>query len=154
MGEERAIVFSGWPQPDAGAPLPSISADENSLFVRYSTDAGKVAVVYFRLYDCFTFGSPGDETLIGHRLFGRGLGFYSTHRVENSAWIAQLERQNSVHPQHDKERFLLNKTHYIITFHDTTFECVVNEGGSWPTEVSVFNDHDEAIAYIQSKYRR
>jgi hypothetical protein len=32
---------------------------------------------------------------------------------------------NSVHPCHDRERFLKGTRHFVFTFHDNTFECVV-----------------------------
>jgi hypothetical protein len=31
---------------------------------------------------------------------------------------------NSVHPQHNRERFLARKRHFIFAFHDSTFECI------------------------------
>ena len=49
---------------------------------------------------------------------------YSNYKVENSSWIRQLERMNSVHPYHDSEEFYKNKNHYILAFHDSTFECI------------------------------
>jgi hypothetical protein len=153
MDEERAIVLPSWPQSDSGAPMPSVVADESSLFVRYYTKANKVAVVHFCGCSDFMFGSPNDETLNGHRLYGRGLGFYSVHSVENSTWIAQLEESNSVHPRHDKQRFLEDKKHYIFTFHNSTLECVVEESARCPTIVSEFADVADADSYIQSKRR-
>ena len=32
---------------------------------------------------------------------------------------------NRVHPYHDAATFLKGKRHIALTFHDTTFECVV-----------------------------
>jgi hypothetical protein len=151
MSEERAIPIPEWPKPDGGAPMPQTIADDTSLFVRYVTHEEKVAVIYFPLCSVFMFGSPNDEALAGHPLYGRGLEYYSAHRVENSAWIQLLERRNSVHPSHDKKRFLEDKKHFIFTFHDSTLECVVNEGKFWPTEVSEFDNETEADNYIKRK---
>jgi len=81
MSNERAVLLSDWPQPDAGAPMPAVVADDSSLFVRYSADAGNVVVIHFPLCCVFAFGSPNDEALSGHPLWGRGLQFYSVHRV-------------------------------------------------------------------------
>jgi hypothetical protein len=153
MSEERAVPLPEWPQPDAGAPSPVTLADDTTLFVRYLTQAGKIAVVYFPLCSVFTFGSPNDEALGGHPLYGRGLKFYSVHRVEHSSWIALLERQNSVHSRHDRKRFLEDKKHFVFTFHDSTLECVVNEGKFWPTEISQFDNDADADAHIQKKKR-
>ena len=151
MSDERAIVLSEWPLPDVGAPMPVTVADDCSLFVRYFTNTGKVAVVHFPLCSVFTFGSPNDEALAGHPLYGRGLEFYAVHRVENSSWIARLEQQNSVHPHHEKKWFLENKKHFVFTFHDSTLECVVNEGQHSPTGISEFEDVSDAERFIEEK---
>jgi hypothetical protein len=151
MSEERAVPLTDWPQPDAGAPSPLVIADDTRLFVRYITQNDKIAVIHFPLCSIFTFGSPNDEALAGHPLHGRGLEHYSAHRVESSSWIALLERRNAVHPSHDKKRFLENKRHFIFTFHDSTLECVVNEGKFWPTEISEFDSETQADRYIESK---
>jgi hypothetical protein len=64
-----------------------------------------------------------DEALQGHPLWGRGLRHSGTYRVESSSLVRKLERMNSVHPQHDPKGFE-KRTHFIFTFHDSTFECV------------------------------
>ena len=151
MSKERAICIPEWPQPDGGAPMPRVFADDCRLSVLYYTNTEKVAVVHFPLCSVFTFGSPNDETLAGHPLYGHGLEFYTVHYVENSSWIALLERRNSVHSQHDQKRFIENKKHFIFTFHDSTLECVVNESNLWPTEIAEFESEGEAEAFIQSK---
>jgi len=153
MSEERAVLLPDWPQPDAGAPSPVTVADDSSLFVRYCTQSGKIAVVHFPLCSVFTFGSPNDEALPGHPLYRHGLEFYSVHRVENSSWIALLERRNSVHRSHDRKRFLEDLSHFVFTFHDSTLECVVDEGKFWPTEISQFDNEADADAHIKKKIR-
>jgi hypothetical protein len=153
MTEERAILIPDWPQPDGGAPSPVTVADDSALFVRYLTDTGKIAVIHFPLCSIFTFGAPNDEVLAGHPLYSKGLKFYSIHRVENSSWIAALERRNAVHSRHDRQRFLEDKKHFIFTFHDSTLECVINEGKFWPTAISQFDSEEEADAYIQRTKR-
>jgi hypothetical protein len=154
MQEERAVPLSDWPQPDGGAPMPVTVADESSLFVRYYTMTRKVVVVHFPLCSVFTFGSPNDEVLAGHPLYGRGLKFYSVHQVENSSWIASLEQRNRVHPRHDRKRFLEDMKHYVFTFHDSTLECVVTEGKYWQTEIATLDTVDDADNYIHEKRKR
>jgi len=47
-------------------------------------------------------GSPNDEARSGHRLYSRGLsGGLWPGTVEQSEWIADLERRNRVHLGHD-----------------------------------------------------
>lgn len=62
----------------------------------------------------------------------------------NSDWIQEMERRNSVHPRHDKARFLEGLIHYIITFHDSTFECLSRENQFTATRREVFTSFDEA----------
>lgn len=52
-----------------------------------------------------------------------GLGFYWVFRVDQSSLIRRLAVMNSVHKQHSHSAFA-ELTHYIFTFHDSTFECV------------------------------
>ena len=151
MNRERAIPLSDWPQPDAGAPMPEVFADDTSLSLTYLTAAGKYAAIHFPLSSIFTFGAPNDEVLAGHPLYGKGLQFYSVHRVEDSSWLLELERRNSGHPRHDRSRFLEDKRHYIFTFHDSTLECVVNEGKWWKPEIQEFATAQEARAHLETQ---
>lgn len=79
-------------------------------------------VTFSRCYACMS-GPPNDEALNGHPLYGRGLLAYSAFKVENSSWLRSLERMNSVHPSHRPEHFS-GYSHFIVTFHDSTFECI------------------------------
>ncbi len=133
-----------WPQPSAGVPDPKIFADDTNLVLRYETGKDKYAVVNFPMANQFYFGSPNDEALGGHRLYGKGLKFYSVHEVMNSTWLEELEKQNSVHPQHNKDNYLKDMKHYIFTFHDSTLELAVTEGEYWKPIVTVVKTVDEA----------
>ena len=84
------------------------------------------AVVEFRRCLIHRFGMPNDEALHGHRLFGRGLVAYRAHTVERSRWLDEVERINSVHPQHRPESFH-DFVHYVLAFHDQTFECLAKD---------------------------
>lgn len=137
--DERDVVVrvAGIPSPSAGAPEPVIVADEGSAVVAYygseamnwdtarPEDFGpqQVVVLRFGSVRSLMFGSPNDEAVSGHPLFGRGLDYYAVHSVEDSSWVRRLERMNSVRPQHNASGFLRLR-HFIVTFHDSTFECV------------------------------
>lgn len=141
---DKVIVLKDWPQPEAGAPEPCIYADDSNFVIRYYTQNRKIAVVVFPLADTIKFGSPNDESLGGHPLIKSGLKYYSIHKVVNSSWIAELEKQNSVHPQHDKNKFVKDKHHYIFTFHDSTLELVATEGEYWKPVINIVNSEEEA----------
>ncbi|NQT91487.1 MAG: hypothetical protein HQ559_01905 [Lentisphaerae bacterium] len=103
-----------------------------------------MAIVKFPHASIFQFGLPNDEALNGHPLYKNGLTSYAVHRVENSSWIQELEERNSVHDQHDRERFLRDRVHYVFTFHDSTLECVVTMGERPATEIHVCPTEEEA----------
>lgn len=128
------------PWPNVGAPLPLILCDEMNLFLAYiankdgrrgrelSPKSGgvPVAIVKFLSPDAHMFGPPNDEAFEGHPLAGRGLEPYAVFEVQGSSWIRQLERMNAVHPNHNPERFLANRRHFVFAFHDSTFEVVAD----------------------------
>jgi hypothetical protein len=138
--DSRDLVqpLGGIPRCSAGAPEPVVVADERSVVVAYYAagnpvdwntatpeDLGDEEVVLLRFEGVHSmmFGSPNDEALHGHPLADRGLDAYAAHRVLNSSWIRGLERMNRVHPMHSASGFS-RLSHFILTFHDSTFECV------------------------------
>ncbi len=71
-------------------------------------------------------GTPNDEVLHGHALYGLGLEFYKPMVVQNSTWITELKSINSVHRDYRPESWQ-NLRHYILPFQDCTFECVAED---------------------------
>ncbi len=142
-GEEHALPLEGLPPSDVGAPLPHLLADGQRVLLAYyvaepdpgwdgtsitmidpaENRAALLAVVEFTGYLAVRMGPPNDEALEGHPLYNRGLAAYAMHYVANSSWIAELERQNSVHPHHEGGWHEWAQ-HYLFTFHDETFECI------------------------------
>jgi len=130
------------PQSSVGAPCPMILCGDHLLHLAYivqrqgpewdgrtirivgphSQDESCALVHFVRPYT-HMFGPPNDEAFHGHPLWNRGLRPYLVFEVANSSWIRRLERMNSVHPYHKKDRFSKLK-HFIFAFHDSTFECV------------------------------
>lgn len=140
----KVQVIEDWPPISSGAPMPLVWSDEATLVVRYITTNDEFAIIKFPLVSDYKFGGPNDEALSGHPLYKNGLQFYSAHRVVNSSWIEELEQRNSVHPQHDRARFLEGKVHYILTFHDSTLELVSMEIRGMHPEISVFSGKDDS----------
>jgi hypothetical protein len=104
------------PHPDWDGTNPRVISPD-------STESSKHLQFTFSGCASIRFGRPGDETMSGHPLWGRGLTFYNAHLVHNSAWIAELDATDSVHarPVTLAER---GAKHYVFTFHDETFEAV------------------------------
>ena len=141
MSSPIVVLLDSWPQPSSVSEA-LVFATETKFFLRYYISQEETAIIQFPLVKVFQFGSPNDEALGGHPLTPFGLKFYSVHRIENSPWIAELEKRNEVHPSHDKERFLKDTVHYVFTFQDSTLECIVNEGQYWKPRVKVLSTED------------
>jgi hypothetical protein len=127
---DRVVEVADLPQSDAGAPSPVLARTEGGLQLAYICRLGAsmeeaIAVVTFTGVWSHMFGMPNDEALHGHPLYERGLKPYGAFRVENSSWIRALERMNSVHERH-RPGFADRLRHYVLTFHDSTFECVAD----------------------------
>jgi hypothetical protein len=126
-GDEQIVpIEPPLPEADADVPMPRVAANGHEAAIAYWTapyEQRRVAVVRFRPAYAVLFGSPNDEALHGHPLYPAGLRHYTFAEVQNSPWIAALERQNRVHPLHDPTRFA-SRRHFILPFHDETFECI------------------------------
>jgi hypothetical protein len=146
--EPRVVLVTGWPQPDTVEPALLI-VDASKTMVGYGTGDGKFALITFRGGYGIREGGPNDETLDGHPLYRYGLKHYSIHRVENSPWLQQLERQNSVHPDHSAERFLSGKAHFVFALKEQTIECVVRESAG--VQVEVFESRRAAVEQCRGR---
>lgn len=82
-----------------------------------------IGVVEFKRMTSIKIGSPNDEVVRGHPLWGSGLEFYSAHEVENSSWITELMEVDRAHERFD-ESLWSGRRHFLLTFHDETLECV------------------------------
>lgn len=139
---DKVLALEHIPQSSVGAPLPVVLSDERKVLLAYiledqrsdwdgatvrvvtpGTPSERLALVEFDSYSTFMFGAPNDEAFEGHPLASRGLHPYGAFEILNSSWIRQLEKMNSVHPQHRTERFERLR-HFILAFHDSSFECV------------------------------
>ena len=139
---DKVIELKDAPQSSVGAPLPLVLCDERTLLLAYliqdapsnwdgswvrgvdqASPNEPMALVEFSRFYAYCFGPPNDEAFHGHPLASRGLQPYGVFQIEDSSWIRQLERMNSVHPYHKPERFERLR-HYVFAFHDSTFECI------------------------------
>jgi hypothetical protein len=144
------VIIEEWPQPDTVTPA-IVWAGPSRLMVGYGTAEGKAAVITFDDWANVKAGGPNDEALGGHPLYEYGLKHYSIHRVENSPWLEELERQNSVHPQHSAIRFRASKVHYIFALKEETVECLVRDPTKQGPTVEIFGSPSEAMQHIKSR---
>ncbi|MDX6517088.1 MAG: hypothetical protein QOH73_2754, partial [Gaiellaceae bacterium] len=88
---DRVVLLKEFPQPEPGAPMPALVADEHRVevgFIARSVEsAGEefIAVVSFVRPYAHMFGPPNDEAFSGHPLANRGLEPYGCYRVESSS---------------------------------------------------------------------
>ena len=141
--KDRVRDLTDIPQSSVGAPVPAVIAGEHSLAVVFyaethdpdwdgatarvvDADSSEEPTVIVRFEACYAhmFGPPNDEAFSGHPLYHRGLRPYGNFEVESSSWLRALEKMNSVHPYHHKKRFMQGKRHFVLAFHDSTFECI------------------------------
>jgi hypothetical protein len=168
-GNEAAMPISWQPAWNTGAPLPHLIAGGGRIVLLYlvqvpdpswdgtyatmkdpsSSSSESIAIVEFERVTAHRFGTPNDEVLHGHPLFGRGLRAYGAHKVVNSTWLAELQRINSVHAGYDPAHWS-DRVHYLLSFHDETFECIA---GSHAVEV-VEATFREALALASAKVLR
>jgi len=139
---DQVVPVTSLPACATGAPIPLVLADEHRTFVAYYARVHdwhdpqawerlpisapqKEPVVLLEFVGCYAhlFGPPNDEAFSGHPLASRGLQPYGMAEVRHSSWIAELENMNSVHPYHRPEEFR-DRRHFILPFHDSTFECI------------------------------
>lgn len=111
------------PSPDPDSPAPILLCDDAALVIAFQTRDQLVAIVRFDPVEAMRFGAPNDEALAGHPLMSRGLEPSGSFVVENSSWILELAGINSVHPVHEPS-YYADLRHFVITFHDSTFECL------------------------------
>ncbi len=142
--KDRVMPIEDIPQSSVGAPIPVVLSDEFVTVVAFylqntpdgwdgtsirmassGTEGEPLALVRFSFCYASMFGPPNDEAFEGHPLAKRGLEPYGAFIIENSSWIRRLEEMNSVHPYHKPQRFQARK-HYVLSFHDSTFECVAD----------------------------
>ena len=115
--------------PEAGSSEALLIQTELSAFltfgVRYATgdqtDCAGRALVEFPRCIITQFGYPNDEALPGHPLYAFGLKYYGIFEIMNPSWLKRIDQQNRVaFPKFDTYA----SRHFLITFHDSTFECL------------------------------
>ncbi|MCG6566894.1 hypothetical protein [Tessaracoccus sp. ZS01] len=83
-----------------------------------------------------SLSDPNDEAIRGHRLHRKGLrDVLWVGLVHESERIAELERQNRVHPLHDPSRFS-RLSHHVLLLKECVIEVVAEDVSVLRTEGS------------------
>ncbi len=159
--KDRVVELAGVPVADPGSPEVALFATDHRLALVYSVPglqlgqvgpSGRIllpedipdgydpiALVEFLRPHPHFFGPPNDEAFEGHPLASRGLRPYGAYEVEHSSWIRALEKMNRVHSRHDPKSYEALR-HFVIAFHDSTFECIASgiDGKRYERDVPEF----------------
>jgi hypothetical protein len=123
MSEHVVELNTDW-RPEPGSPMPVLVQTEQRATLVFDTRDSSIRVVV-TFHGCLAtqFGYPNDEALAGNPLHRLGLRPYGVFEVNDSSWIDRLSRQNQVAFPSGSMNGL---RHFVITFHDSTFECLAS----------------------------
>lgn len=124
-------------KPDASVSGPVLIQTQYSTCLTFNAKFSKrgkdgrypaagIAFIEFPHCNITKFGLPNDEAWSGHPLSSKIDeidGWCEIIEVHNSSWKAELERQNQVAFPNCKWA----SRHFIISFHDSTFECLADD---------------------------
>ena len=141
---DQLVELESLPACNVGAPLPSIIGTEHYTALCYlaaqpmpddwhgqyvnildhNSGERPVIIVEFKICADVRFGwFPDENTFSKHPLAPRGLHPYNAYEVTNSSWVRQLAQLEAG----NRDQALQSKRHFILTFHDTSFECVADD---------------------------
>jgi hypothetical protein len=114
---DSVVALAELPRPTAGAGEPTLLANEDTLHIAYYVYGGDdtAALVVFSGLEAHYFGPPHVDAVNRHPLHTRGVDIYGAFEVHDSSWIRELRRISGRR---------IEKRHFILTFHDITFECI------------------------------
>ncbi len=150
------------PAPMPGMPCPIVFAEEDIVVLSYSMrdeppfqpTTAPLAIIRFGKPYLHFFGPPlftsNEEAGLWHPLAGRGLFPDGVFRVDRSSLVRHFERMNSYHSYCDLPRFD-RLTHYIFTFHDSTFECVSGSLDANVENCGFDEEHSRMLAHLNSE---
>jgi hypothetical protein len=129
--EDHVVLLDSVPQPAAEAAEPFIVASNHRVILAYpiaesdferfgpfDSEDDPFCTVLFPDAVFHRLGPPGDSDLEIHPLASQGLSRYTVHEVLNSSLAAEL----SAFTSHEAAQ-----RHFVITFQDSTFECVASD---------------------------
>lgn len=137
--------------------LPNPTPNWDGLSVRIvdatSSEAVPIGVIEWISCRGAILGEPNDEAFRGHRLWSRGLsavGLYRASEVSNSRWIAEREEANRVHDFLQPETYARLR-HFILGFHDSTFECLAEALRAWKISGSMPDVLATLVAHLDTR---
>lgn len=129
--EDQIVLLGDVPQPAMDAAEPFIVASDRRVILAYpiaesdferfgpfDPEDDPFCTVLFADAAFHRLGPPGDAALDVHPLAVQGLNSYSVHEVVNSSLAAEIASVSTLVPA---------LRHFLITFNESTFECVASD---------------------------
>jgi hypothetical protein len=129
--EDQVVLLDSVPHPASDAAEPFIVASGRRVILAYpiaeadferfgpfDPDDDPFCTVLFPDAVFHRLGPPGDVDLEIHPLAAQGLSGYSVHEVVASSLAAEIAAVGSAEPA---------LRHFVITFQESTFECVASD---------------------------
>lgn len=121
----------------ANYPEPVVMSSDTELYVAFfayrlvdeehdKTSEEEIIVIKFQRPFKHTFGLPSNETIGTHPCYPLGLSYCAFYEVKNSYMLRELEAIQKSHDRFNPDDFKKFR-HFILTFHDNTFECVAED---------------------------
>ena len=144
MPEEKVVELNVACAPEAAISGAELLQTEESAVLSFNAMTKKLskrgvyenlgrAVMEFRGCLVTRFGYPNDEGLPEHPLYDKGLSEADgICEVLNSSWLANemakaertSRRIHGVWPNFFWQVMAKNQRHFLVSFHDSTFECL------------------------------
>jgi|GEM_PF-808711 len=137
--EDLVVLLDSIPHPAADAAEPFIVASDRRVILTYpiaesdferfgpfDPDDDPFCAVLFSDTAFHRLGPPGDTDLAIHPLSAQGLSGYSAHEVVNSSLCAEIAAVPAGSSA-SIEAAVPARRHFVITFLESTFECVASD---------------------------
>ena|SRR5690606_5599087 len=119
---------------DNGGTSPIVISNENYLYLIFYKDISQQSnnkyddkyIMKFDLYLKYNFGIPNNESLYHHPYNKLGIESYSFYELKQSPLLEEMKSIEKQHPYYNENNWLGYK-HFIITFHDSMFECIAKD---------------------------
>ncbi|HEY1998155.1 hypothetical protein [Paraburkholderia sp.] len=142
--QDQVVLLEDVPSPAAEAPEPFVVASERRVVIAYriaeaayerfgpfDADDDPFCAVEFSAAAFHQFGPPGGDDLYAHPLAANGLREDAAHEIVNSSLVADSWGPGAAED---------GRHHYVITFQDSTYECVAADC----TVVGIYGNGDIA----------
>ncbi|MFM0493705.1 hypothetical protein PQQ88_09660 [Paraburkholderia caledonica] len=129
--EDQVLLLDSVPHPADDAAEPFLVASDRRVILVYpiaesdferfgpfDPDDDPFCAVLFPDTKFHRLGPPGEHEMQIHPLASQGLAAFSVHEVINSSLVEELSTVSLPEP---------TRRHFVITFQQSTFECVASD---------------------------